>query len=127
MDLIAAVLVPLAIAFIAALPGMLALKRQKKLSNATAANELAEAASRLVVQYEARMDDMEQETVTLKARTAEMEAELIVLKATLNNTIAETHREIAERDALIGQLLNGIKRLISQLQAHELVPVWGPK
>ena len=122
VEIVRWIVVPVLIGLIAATPGILALKRQGNVADATAVKLLTDAASKLVQQYEQRMTEMEEDGKELLETVGEHEKEIAELKVQLNEQL----ERLAVREAYIEHLLRGIERLTSQLLSHELTPVWGP-
>jgi predicted RNase H-like nuclease (RuvC/YqgF family) len=89
--------------------GFMALKSQRKKDLSQASESIAEAAKTLIEPLRKRIEHLESENRELKGKSHELEMEIRVLKESLY------------------QFRVGTERLIFQLKALNVVPVWKPE
>jgi chromosome segregation ATPase len=116
------ILIPLLIAAVAATPGILALRAQKRKQDAEVADILTKASGVWVERYGKRVEELEQEA---EEHRQEVEA--------LNGRIDSLTKALHERDVTIRclndyieHLLSGIRRLMAQSVARGDQPSWEP-
>ncbi len=100
-------LIPIIIAVIAALPGLMAMAGQRKQTDATAAGAITDAAVDIVAQYKERLEALE---TGRKATEAEI-AELRARQAADAVEIARLRRELGEYRVGIVMLIEQIRDL----------------
>lgn len=116
-------LISIAIALIAAIPGILALRQNRKRQEAEVAAFITKASGDLIAQYEKRMKEMEESA----AKTALAMSSINDEVSALHSSIKKRDNDVLCRDQYIEHLLNGIKRLIAQLVSMNVIPVWQPE
>lgn len=76
----------IAVALIAALPGLWALRHQRRASDATAAGDITESALKLVEANEKRVTDLEEKINSQAEEIKELRRDLSIAEITVNNT-----------------------------------------
>ena len=90
--------IDIAVALIASLPGIIALRNAKKRDNADAAESISQAASKLIEGYGARMSDIEKELADVRKENAALRKE----RDEQNRKIACLEAQVDKQDKTIG-------------------------
>lgn len=123
MENVTSMIISLVMAIIAAIPGVLAMRQQKKKQDAEVADVITKASAALIAQYEKRMREMELNDEKHHRELDDLKTKVEVLRG----TIAQRDHEITCRDNYIEHLLNGIKRLLAQMISMNVTPAWQPE
>lgn len=127
-------LIPIIIAIIAALPGLLAIAGQRKTSDASATQSITEAASDLVEQYKASVEKLEY-TVNENAAVTKLQGEQIYefqkkvqqLEAQAEiyqREIVSLRREVEVLRVRVREYRHGIVALITQIEGLGAQPTY---
>lgn len=123
MENVTSMIISLVMAIIAAVPGILAMRQQKKKQDAEVADVITKASAVLIAQYEKRMKEMELNDEKHRRDFEDLKTKIEILRS----TIAQRDHEISCRDNYIEHLLNGIKRLLAQMMSMNVTPAWQPE
>lgn len=123
MENVTSMIISLVMAIVAAVPGILAMRQQKKKQDAEVADVITKASAQLIAQYEKRMSEMELNDERHRRDFDDLKIKVEILR----DTIVQRDHEISCRDNYIEHLLNGIKRLIAQMISMNVTPAWQPE
>jgi hypothetical protein len=123
MENVTSMIISLVMAIIAAVPGILAMRQQKRKQDAEVADVITKASAQLIAQYEKRMSEMELNDERHRRDFDDLKIKVEILR----DTIVQRDHEISCRDNYIEHLLNGIKRLLAQMMSMNVTPAWQPE